>query len=147
MAFDQVCKKVESMALRDEDEFKTTYTDCQVRIGYYYRNVLPYIYIERLPLQRNMEHIYERLQDAYSRRDQLWVGVQQDVDQCSERLSKTQCRISVDMHIPLQPSVPGMRLKLCRLKSNVLSLLLRRRVRTLRRTRRRLPNRRCLRDS
>ncbi|KAH9832995.1 uncharacterized protein C8Q71DRAFT_775912 [Rhodofomes roseus] len=63
MTFDEVCKKVENMAIRDEDELKTAYTDCQ----------------------RNMEDILEQLQEAYARRDGLWVNLQQDVDQCAER--------------------------------------------------------------
>ncbi|KAH9930604.1 uncharacterized protein B0H18DRAFT_1083726 [Fomitopsis serialis] len=63
MTFDQVCKKVENMAIRDEDELKTAYTECQ----------------------HNMEHIVDQLQEAYARRDELWVILQQDVDQCAER--------------------------------------------------------------
>lgn len=78
VAFDQVCKKVERMALRDEDELKTTYSDCQVSVYVPCMDALP------TPLQQNMEHIYERLQEAYCRRDRLWVDVLQDVDQCGE---------------------------------------------------------------
>ncbi|KAI0722459.1 hypothetical protein C8Q72DRAFT_890008 [Fomitopsis betulina] len=63
VAFDQVCKKVERMALRDEDELRTTYAD----------------------YQQSLEHVYEQLQEAYCRRDQLWVDVLQDVDQCAQR--------------------------------------------------------------
>ncbi|KAF9817844.1 hypothetical protein IEO21_03186 [Rhodonia placenta] len=41
LTFDEVCKKVEAMALRDEDDLKTAYTDAQ---------------------------------QAYTRRDALWIG-------------------------------------------------------------------------
>lgn len=30
LTFDEVCKKVEAMAIRDEDELRTAYVDCQV---------------------------------------------------------------------------------------------------------------------
>ncbi|KZT71414.1 hypothetical protein DAEQUDRAFT_810065, partial [Daedalea quercina L-15889] len=63
LAFDEVCKRVESMAIRDEDQLKTAYTDCQ----------------------HNMECILEQLEETYARRDELWIKLQQDMDQCAER--------------------------------------------------------------
>ncbi len=40
LAFDEVCKRVEAMALRTEDETKTAHIDSQVPLSMYYPRLL-----------------------------------------------------------------------------------------------------------
>ncbi|KZT09731.1 uncharacterized protein LAESUDRAFT_674696 [Laetiporus sulphureus 93-53] len=63
LTFDEACKKVETMALRDEDDLKIAYMDCQ----------------------SNMKHLLSQLQQAYARREGLWCALQQDADKCADR--------------------------------------------------------------
>ncbi|OCH88203.1 hypothetical protein OBBRIDRAFT_780568 [Obba rivulosa] len=61
LAFDEVCKKTEAMAIRDEDELKTAY----------------------LGSQNNTTRLMDQLAEAYARRDQLWTKLEEDVAQCA----------------------------------------------------------------
>ncbi|OBZ69325.1 hypothetical protein A0H81_10944 [Grifola frondosa] len=63
LTFDEVCKRVENMALHDEDELKTAYIESQ----------------------KNMKHLIARLERAYDRRSQLWTIMEQELDQCADR--------------------------------------------------------------
>ncbi|EMD38075.1 hypothetical protein CERSUDRAFT_49181 [Gelatoporia subvermispora B] len=60
LAFDEVCKKTEALAIRDEDELRTAY----------------------LGSQNNTKHLLGRLTDAYARRDELWTRLEEDLAQC-----------------------------------------------------------------
>ncbi|KAL6301784.1 hypothetical protein BKA93DRAFT_738023 [Sparassis latifolia] len=58
LAFDEVCKKLEAIALRDEDELKTAYMDSQTKI----------------------QVLLAQLQTAYTRRDELFSMVSIELD-------------------------------------------------------------------
>nr|VWP00300.1 Tryptophan synthase (EC [Ganoderma boninense] len=60
LTFDEVCKKVERIALRDEDELKTAHAEAQ----------------------RNMARTLEELEHAYARRKELWAALEEDVNRC-----------------------------------------------------------------
>ncbi|CCM02238.1 uncharacterized protein FIBRA_04319 [Fibroporia radiculosa] len=62
ITFDKVCKKVETMALHDEDDLKVTYAD----------------------VQGNMKRLVDELEQAYTRREDLWTTLQEDVDKCGD---------------------------------------------------------------
>ncbi|KAM5538008.1 hypothetical protein V8D89_008205 [Ganoderma adspersum] len=61
LTFDEVCKKVERIALRDEDELKTAHAEAQ----------------------RNMARTLEELEHAYARRKELWATLEEDINRCS----------------------------------------------------------------
>ncbi|KAH9950261.1 hypothetical protein B0H21DRAFT_724041 [Amylocystis lapponica] len=63
LTFDEVCKKVEAMALRDEVELKVAYMDSQ----------------------SSMKHLLTQLQQAYARRDGLWSALSKDLDKCADQ--------------------------------------------------------------
>ncbi|KAI0929041.1 hypothetical protein AcW1_006095 [Taiwanofungus camphoratus] len=60
LTFDEVCKKVEAMAIRDEDELRTAYVDCQDK----------------------RQHLLVELEHAYNQRGDLWLKLQEDLDKC-----------------------------------------------------------------
>ncbi|CAL1705253.1 unnamed protein product [Somion occarium] len=62
LAFDEVCKRVEAMTLRDEDELKDQY----------------------IQMQKNTKNLLTQLESAYNRRDQLWVKLEEDLSQCAD---------------------------------------------------------------
>ncbi|PSS31044.1 hypothetical protein PHLCEN_2v2376 [Hermanssonia centrifuga] len=60
LAFDEVCKRVEAMALRTEDETKTAHIDSQ----------------------RTVQTILAELVEAYGHRDQLWHNLEENLGAC-----------------------------------------------------------------
>ncbi|TBU35436.1 hypothetical protein BD311DRAFT_707386 [Dichomitus squalens] len=64
LTFDEICKKVERIALRDEDELKTTHAGSQ----------------------RKVTRILEDLEQAYARRKDLWTALEEDLDRCDALL-------------------------------------------------------------
>ncbi|KAI0748676.1 hypothetical protein C8Q80DRAFT_1173074 [Daedaleopsis nitida] len=75
LTFDEVCKKVERVALRDEDELKTAHAESQ----------------------RNIAHTLEELERAYGRRQELWRALDDDLDRCATRASSALEALSVDV--------------------------------------------------
>ncbi|PCH37760.1 hypothetical protein WOLCODRAFT_135836 [Wolfiporia cocos MD-104 SS10] len=75
LTFNEVCKRVEASALRDEDDIKAAYT----------------------LTQDNMQRILGQLQDAYARRDDLWKTLQNDVDERAERAKVTLETLPADL--------------------------------------------------
>ncbi|KAH9848870.1 hypothetical protein C2E23DRAFT_785223 [Lenzites betulinus] len=63
LTFDEVCKKVERIALKDEDEIRTAHTQSQ----------------------RNVAKTVDELEQAYERRKELWNTLRQELDQCASR--------------------------------------------------------------
>ncbi|KAI1791696.1 hypothetical protein LXA43DRAFT_1010113 [Ganoderma leucocontextum] len=63
LTFDEVCKKVERIALGDEDELKTVHAEAQ----------------------RNMARTLEELEHAYARRKELWATLEEDINRCATR--------------------------------------------------------------
>ncbi|KAK7693806.1 hypothetical protein QCA50_003378 [Cerrena zonata] len=62
LAFNEVCKRVEAMAVRDEDEIKERY----------------------IQMQKNAKTLFAQLEAAYDRRDRLWAQLEHDLSQCAE---------------------------------------------------------------
>ncbi|TDL25039.1 hypothetical protein BD410DRAFT_766761 [Rickenella mellea] len=58
LEFDDVCKRVETLALQDEDELKDMFVETQ----------------------RNVTKLFTQLKAAYERRDRLWTHLQESVD-------------------------------------------------------------------
>ncbi|KAI0820231.1 hypothetical protein BC628DRAFT_1398746 [Trametes gibbosa] len=63
LTFDEVCKKVERIALKDEDEIKAAH----------------------IQSQRNVAETMRELEQAYERRKELWTTLQQELDNCASR--------------------------------------------------------------
>ncbi|KAH9928481.1 uncharacterized protein BXZ73DRAFT_90559 [Epithele typhae] len=65
LTFDEVCKKVERIALRDEDGLRSA----------------------RAESQYNIERTLEELEAAYARRKELWAKLEDDLERCAARAS------------------------------------------------------------
>ncbi|EIW51819.1 uncharacterized protein TRAVEDRAFT_67611 [Trametes versicolor FP-101664 SS1] len=65
LTFDEVCKKVERIALKDEDEIKAAHAQSQ----------------------RTVAKTIAALEDAYEQRKQLWSALQEEMDRCASRAS------------------------------------------------------------
>ncbi|KAI0351488.1 hypothetical protein OH77DRAFT_1506466 [Trametes cingulata] len=63
LTFDEVCKKVERIALKDEDEIQAAHTQSQ----------------------RVIVDTVSELEQAYGRRKALWSALQEEVDRCADR--------------------------------------------------------------
>ncbi|KAI0695865.1 hypothetical protein C8T65DRAFT_710727 [Cerioporus squamosus] len=75
LTFDEVCKKVERIALRDEDELKTA----------------------RAESQRNITKTLQELEDAYARRKELWAALDGDLERCASRAAGALEALTVDV--------------------------------------------------
>ncbi|CDO70023.1 hypothetical protein BN946_scf184354.g25 [Trametes cinnabarina] len=62
LTFDEVCKKVERIALKDEDEIRTAHAQSQ----------------------RTIAQTIAELEEAYERRKQLWSGLEEEVERCGK---------------------------------------------------------------
>ncbi|KAI0819027.1 hypothetical protein BC629DRAFT_692155 [Irpex lacteus] len=63
LAFDEVCKRVETLALHTEDETRTEYIDAQ----------------------KEIKTLVAQLTEAYRHRDSLWTDLDQDLEKCAQR--------------------------------------------------------------
>ncbi|KAI0647569.1 hypothetical protein C8Q79DRAFT_907113 [Trametes meyenii] len=63
LTFDEVCKKVERIALKDEDEIRTVHTQSQ----------------------RTIAKTLAEIEQAYEQRRQLWTAFQDEFNQCASR--------------------------------------------------------------
>ncbi|RPD56335.1 hypothetical protein L226DRAFT_615532 [Lentinus tigrinus ALCF2SS1-7] len=75
LTFDEVCKKVERIALRDEDELKTA----------------------RAESQRNITKTLQDLEEAYARRNELWKALDDDLERCASRAAGALDALSTDI--------------------------------------------------
>ncbi|RDX47013.1 hypothetical protein OH76DRAFT_1473180 [Lentinus brumalis] len=75
LTFDEVCKKVERIALRDEDELKTA----------------------RAESQRNITKTLQALEEAYTRRKELWTALDDDLERCATRAAGALEALSTDV--------------------------------------------------
>ncbi|KAL5490167.1 hypothetical protein ACEPAI_5000 [Sanghuangporus weigelae] len=63
LSFDESCKKIEQLSLRDEDEIKDAY----------------------MKTQRNVTEYFKQLKEAYQKRNQLWDQLREAVDKSASR--------------------------------------------------------------
>ncbi|KAI0807933.1 hypothetical protein C8Q74DRAFT_1363381 [Fomes fomentarius] len=75
LTFDEVCKKVERIALRDEDELKTAQAESK----------------------RNIAKTLEELERAYDRRKELWRTLEEELDRCATRATGALETLSADV--------------------------------------------------
>ncbi|KAI0705939.1 hypothetical protein BC835DRAFT_1409995 [Cytidiella melzeri] len=66
LAFDEVCKRVEALSLRTEDEIRTGYIDTQ----------------------KEIKNLVAQLTDAYRNRDALWTDLEENLENCAQRARK-----------------------------------------------------------
>ena len=67
IAFDDACKKIEQLSLRDEESLKRAYADTQ----------------------SNVRQYFLQLKGAYATRDQLWNDLQSAVDKSGKFIFRT----------------------------------------------------------
>ncbi|KAI8982907.1 hypothetical protein BD414DRAFT_88145 [Trametes punicea] len=75
LTFDEVCKKVERIALRDEDEIRAAHTQSQLSIA----------------------KTMSELEEAYEHRKKLWSALQDEVDRCAARATAALEALPADM--------------------------------------------------
>ncbi|KAI0672696.1 hypothetical protein C8Q78DRAFT_1020893 [Trametes maxima] len=75
LTFDEVCKKVERIALKDEDEIRTAHAQSQ----------------------RNIAKTLVELEQAYEQRRQLWTTFQDEFNQCASRATASLDALPTDM--------------------------------------------------
>ncbi|KAI0636441.1 hypothetical protein C8Q77DRAFT_1092755 [Trametes polyzona] len=75
LTFDEVCKKVERIALKDEDDIRTAHAQSQ----------------------RNVVKTLAELEGAYERRKQLWFALEKEVEQCASRANTALAALPADL--------------------------------------------------
>ena len=83
LAFDEVCKRFEAMAIRQEDELKIAYYRLQVGVCVrdFQEFCLPFAPQDRSRI------LFEQLEDAYTRREKLWSDFEANIEECGRSLS------------------------------------------------------------
>lgn len=99
LAFDEVCKRVEALALHNEDEIKTAFTDTQVIPRQLPWFSGPLTDSARL-LQKDIKNLVAQLTAAYRHRDSLWTDLEDNLEKCG--ISRILiCSDSILSHIAL----------------------------------------------
>ncbi|KAH8117181.1 hypothetical protein DFH11DRAFT_1724241 [Phellopilus nigrolimitatus] len=75
LSFDDSCKKIEQLSLRDEEDLKNLYIDTQ----------------------RVVRELFRQLRDAYQKRDQLWNNLHDVVDRSAAKTSAIITALPVDL--------------------------------------------------
>ncbi|KAH9900842.1 hypothetical protein C8Q73DRAFT_220958 [Cubamyces lactineus] len=75
LTFDEVCKKVERITLKDEDEIRSVHAQSQ----------------------SNIAKTIAELEKAYERRKSLWTTLQEDVDRCAARATEALDALPTDV--------------------------------------------------
>lgn len=89
LAFDEVCKRVETLALHTEDETRTGYIDTQVIIAHRLfsmsANAIAGLSPHTRPLQKEIKNLVAQLTEAYRHRDSLWNDLDENLEKCGNK--------------------------------------------------------------